>query len=113
MAGRPVGHAHKKRDAQVGDINISPFTCMGLARHRARELANTPAFASAQRERKKVEALFAELKNLIGLRRLRLRRMKFVRERFLPCSGGPEPQATGAIPQPTDYTQCWQPPLVS
>jgi hypothetical protein len=53
------------------------------ARQRARNLANTPAFASAQRERKKVEALFAELKNQIGLRRLRLRRMKFVREQFL------------------------------
>ena len=39
-------------------------------------------FASAQRNGKKVEALFAELKNLIGLRRLRLRRMKFVREQF-------------------------------
>ena len=31
---------------------------------------NTPEFASAQRQRKKVEALFAELKNQIGLRRL-------------------------------------------
>lgn len=31
---------------------------------------------------KKVEALFAELKNQIGLRRLRLRRLKFVREQF-------------------------------
>jgi DDE family transposase len=29
-----------------------------------------------------VEALFAELKNYIGLRRLRLRRMRFVREQF-------------------------------
>ena len=29
-----------------------------------------------------MEALFAELKNQIGLRRLRLRRMKFVREQF-------------------------------
>ncbi|PYX02380.1 MAG: hypothetical protein DMG86_07385 [Acidobacteria bacterium] len=38
--------------------------------------------ANAPRERKKVEALFAELKNQIGLRRLRLRRMKFVREQF-------------------------------
>jgi hypothetical protein len=38
------------------------------ARQRARELANTPAFAQAQRQRKKVEALFAELKNQIGLR---------------------------------------------
>jgi hypothetical protein len=39
-------------------------------------------FYLAQRQRKKVEALFAELKNQIGLRRLRLRRMKFVREQF-------------------------------
>src|SRR6516225_2117763 len=53
-----------------------------LARQRARDLANTPEFAHAQRQRKKVEALFAELKNQIGLRRLRLRRMKFVREQF-------------------------------
>src|ERR1700726_3217967 len=52
------------------------------ARQRARELANTPEFAKAQRQRKKVEALFAELKNQIGLRRLRLRRIKFVREQF-------------------------------
>jgi transposase len=52
------------------------------ARQRARELVSTPEFAKAQRERKKVEALFAELKNQIGLRRLRLRRMKFVREQF-------------------------------
>jgi transposase len=52
------------------------------ARQRARELAHTPEFAQAQRQRKKVEALFAELKNQIGLRRLRLRRLKFVREQF-------------------------------
>jgi len=42
----------------------------------------TPEFDMARRSRKKVEALFAELKNQIGLRRLRLRRMKFVREQF-------------------------------
>jgi Transposase DDE domain len=52
------------------------------ARQRARELVATPEFARAQRQRKKVEALFAELKNQIGLRRLRLRRLKFVREQF-------------------------------
>ena len=52
------------------------------ARQRARELVNTPEFAQAQRQRKKVEALFAELKNQIGLRRLRLRRLRFVREQF-------------------------------
>src|SRR5499427_2518219 len=52
------------------------------ARQHARQLAHTPEFAKAQRQRKKVEALFAELKNQIGLRRLRLRRLKFVREQF-------------------------------
>jgi transposase len=52
-------------------------------RERARERAKDPAFASAQRQRRRVEALFAELKNQIGLRRLRLRRRKFVREQFL------------------------------
>ena len=52
------------------------------ARQRTRELANTPEFAHAQRQRKEVEALFAELKNQIGLRRVRLRRLKFVREQF-------------------------------
>jgi hypothetical protein len=51
-------------------------------RQRARDLAQTPEFAKAQRQRKKVEALFAELKNQIGLRRLRLRRLKFVQEQF-------------------------------
>src|SRR2546425_9682719 len=74
--------ARKKRNAQRGSTNIWPSTSMNPARQRARDLANTPAFAHSQRERKKVEALFAELKNQIGLRRLRLRRMKFVREQF-------------------------------
>ena len=63
------------------------FRCLVIhqhepARQRARELVDTPEFAKAQRQRKKVEALFAELKNQIGVRRLRLRRLKFVREQF-------------------------------
>jgi len=52
------------------------------ARQRARARAETAEFAISQRARRKVEALFAELKNYIGLRRLRLRRMRFVREQF-------------------------------
>jgi hypothetical protein len=52
------------------------------SRQRARERVKPPEFGVARRARKKVEALFAELKNQIGLRRLRLRRMKFVREQF-------------------------------
>ena len=37
-----------------------PSTLMSRARQRARELATTPEFVHAQRQRKKVEALFAE-----------------------------------------------------
>ena len=77
-----VGHVRKGHNAPA-----QPFRCLAIhmhepARQRARELVNTPEFANAQRQRKKVEALFAELKNQIGLRRLRLRRIKFIREQF-------------------------------
>jgi len=73
--------------AQRPQCTSAAFRCLAIhmeepARQRARELAKTPEFAHAQRQRKKVEALFAELKNQIGLRRLRLRRIKFVRQQF-------------------------------
>jgi hypothetical protein len=57
-------------------------------------LTNTPEFANAQRQRKKLEALFAELNNQIGLRRLRLRRLKFVREQFF-VNANPNAPLTG------------------
>jgi transposase len=60
---------------------IAIHTCEE-ARQRAKARVETPEFAISQRARRKVEALFAELKNHIGLRRLRLRRMRFVREQF-------------------------------
>jgi hypothetical protein len=52
------------------------------ARQRARDLRTTPEFEYAQRQRKKVEALFAELKCRLGLHRLRLRRLNFAQEQF-------------------------------
>ena len=102
-AGQPLnygGHSHRNHSwtyigtrKRCGPCSLRPqctsaaFRCLVIhqhepARQRARELANTPEFITAQRQRKKVEALFAELKNQIGLRRLRLRRLKFVREQF-------------------------------
>jgi len=102
-AGQPLnygGRSHRNRSytyigtrkrcgacAQRPHCTSAAFRCLVIhqhepARQRARMLANTPEFAKAQRQRKKVEALFAELKNQIGLRRLRLRRLKFVREQF-------------------------------
>lgn len=60
---------------------ISVHVCEA-ARQKAYEVAKTPQFGEALRKRRKVEALFSELKNRVGLRRLRLRRLKFVREQF-------------------------------
>ena len=87
------GISDRREDVIGGPCALRPqctsaaFRCLVIhqhepARQRARDLVDTPEFAKAQRQRKKVEALFAELKNQIGLRRLRLRRIKFVREQF-------------------------------
>ena len=67
-----------------GDTTI--VSCSGLFRSKHFGSANMRQqrirCPYVQRQRKKVEALFAELKNQIGLRRLRLRKLKFVREQF-------------------------------
>jgi transposase len=76
------GACSQKAQCTTGKYKYLAIHMHEPARQRARDLVNTPAFVDAQRKRKKVEALFAELKNQIGLRRLRLRRLKFVREQF-------------------------------
>jgi transposase len=52
------------------------------ARQTVRSLASTPDFKRSQRARYKVEALFAELKQQIKLRKVRLRRLWNVAEQF-------------------------------
>jgi transposase len=79
---RRCGACLQKAQCTTGQYKYLAIHIHEPARQCARGLVNTPAFANSQRERRKVEALFAELKNQIGLRRLRLRRMKFVREQF-------------------------------
>src|SRR5215468_4225846 len=81
-SAKRCGACSQKAQCTTGRYKYLAIHIHESARQRARELANTPEFSAAQRQRKKVEALFAELKNQIGLRRLRLRRMKFVREQF-------------------------------
>ena len=75
-SGKRCGACSQKAQCTSGRYKYLAIHMDEPARQRARELVNTPEFAKAQRERKKVEALFAELKNQIGLRRLRLRRLK-------------------------------------
>ena len=53
------------------------------ARDKARAIAKTAAYAISRRERKKVEMLFAHLKRILGLDRLRLRGPNGARDEFL------------------------------
>ena len=72
----------QKEQCTRGKYRVVQIHICEPARQRAYALAKTPGFTISQHARRKVEALFAELKNQIGLRRLRLRRMRFVREQF-------------------------------
>lgn len=49
----------------------------------ARRLAGTPEFAQSRNDRKKVEVLFAHLKRIMKLDRLRLRGISGARDEFL------------------------------
>jgi hypothetical protein len=50
---------------------------------RARELTKTPAYRISQRMRKRIEELFGEAKEFMGLRRAKFRLHRFVREQVL------------------------------
>ena len=49
----------------------------------ARDIAATEAYVTSRRERKKVEMLFAHLKRILKLDRLRLRGLSGARDEFL------------------------------
>jgi len=53
------------------------------ARDAARRLAATPEYVQSRRERKKVEMLFAHLKRILRLNRLRLRGPSGAKDEFL------------------------------
>ena len=53
------------------------------ARDLARDIAKTDAFVASQRDRKKVEMLFAHLKRILKLDRLRLREPNGAKDEFL------------------------------
>ena len=53
------------------------------ARETARSIAKTPAYSQSRRDRKKVEMLFAHLKRIMKLDRLRLRGLSGAQDEFL------------------------------
>jgi len=53
------------------------------SRDVARSIATTPQYAQSRRDRKKVEMLFAHLKRILKLDRLRLRGLSGAQDEFL------------------------------
>jgi hypothetical protein len=56
------------------------------ARDVARALATTDAYRQSRKDRKKVEMLFAHLKRILKLDRLRLRGLNGAQDEFLPAA---------------------------
>ena len=102
--GKPLRCYSQRREAQGYAYRSTAAQCQGCpqkkrctpaayrklfvhwqepARQIVRALAGTPAYECSRRSRYKVEALFAELKQRVRLRRVRLRRLWNVAEQFL------------------------------
>jgi transposase len=83
----------KKHDCDVCELKVRccpnsparkvPRSIHEAARDRARAIAKTDAYVTSRKERKKVEMLFAHLKRILGLDRLRLRGPCGARDEFL------------------------------
>jgi len=101
--GKPLRYRGQRRDSQGYAYCSTAAQCQGCpqkqrctsapyrwlfvhgqewARQVVRALAGTPAYKRSRRARYKIEALFAELKQRLGLRRVRLRRLWNVAEEF-------------------------------
>ena len=75
--------ALKERCTPNKDARIVSRHIHEAARDKAREIAKTDAYADASRRRKKVEMLFAHLKKIMRLDRLRLRGPNGAKDEFL------------------------------
>ena len=62
---------------------IDRFVDLSEARDKARAIAKTAAYATSRRERKRVDMLFAHLKRILKLDRLRLRGPNGAKDEFL------------------------------
>ena len=90
------------------------------ARDMARDIATTEDYVTSRRQRKKVEMLFAHLKRILKLDRLRLRGPNGARDEFhlaataqnlrklaklVPCPRQPWREAQGCLPFATDRSR--------
>jgi hypothetical protein len=101
--GKPLRYQRQRPDSQAYAYCSTAAQCQGCpqkqrctsapfrhlvvhwhepARQIVRSLAGTPAYVRSQCFRRKMEGLFSELKQQLGLRRVRLRRLWNVAEQF-------------------------------
>jgi len=80
---RTVASARRRRLAREAKVRSLSRSFHEDAREEARSLQNTEIFQQSRRERKKVEMLFAHLKQHMKLHRLRLRGLAGAAEEFL------------------------------
>jgi transposase len=73
----------KNRCCPKEPVRKVPRSIFERSRDVARSLVGTALYARSRRERKKIEMLFAHLKRIIGLRRLRLRGPTGAKDEFL------------------------------
>src|SRR4030095_11833864 len=77
------------------------------ARDLARSLADTPAFEQSRRERKRVEMLFAHLKRILKMGRLRLRGPKGAQDEFTLAAIAQNPRRLARlVAQPPPAAVC-------
>jgi transposase len=88
-----IRYRASKRDCDVCALKLKccpnmparkiPRSIHEAARDKARAIAKTEAYAVSRRQRKKVEMLFAHLKRILGLGKLRLRGPSGAKDEFL------------------------------
>jgi hypothetical protein len=67
------------------------------ARDVSRDIAKTEAYVTSRRERKKIEMLFAHLKRILRLDRLRLRGPFGAQDEFLLAATAQKPPKAGKV----------------
>ena len=101
---KKCGPCQQRSQCTTGPFRYLAIHMNEAARQRARDLRTTPEFERTQRQRKKVEALFAELKSNIESPSSALARVEVRPRAVLPGGHRPEHQTTGPVPRPAKTT---------
>jgi hypothetical protein len=89
---RPAGRPHFDDAGEAISASTAKRIAVDKRAIAARAIAKTEAYAVSCRQRKKVEMLFAHLKRILGLDRLRLRGPSGAKDEFLLAATAQNPR---------------------